>query len=256
MTILDIYPVQHNIEQLQSVIYNMATKTPSKRKKKRNESNTSSPNVSMDELGFSPVSVRDVGPARQGNLTGNPRIIKDGAANWHNLIDKWNKLNDQGLAIVNDIANRRLAVIYEAKEGADGGQLSVPPPDGAELQELCLKLETVVNSMKGVVKKMSGLTQQFIGVSELEEYTSRQSGIPVEPLFQTLTSVQFSEKSTELLGYYSKEIELKDTIAQYIAHAKQKGLIMLYTSSWLHQPYIPDSASLLMESMLVDTGLR
>lgn len=42
---------------------------------------------------------------QKGNLTGSGRKLKDDAADWHNLILKWERLNDEGSTIATKIVN-------------------------------------------------------------------------------------------------------------------------------------------------------
>ena len=48
-------------------------------------------------------------PGRKGNLTGSARKLKDNAADWHNLILKWDRLNDEGSTIATKIVNYRIS---------------------------------------------------------------------------------------------------------------------------------------------------
>lgn len=48
-------------------------------------------------------------PGRKGNLTGSARKLKDDAADWHNLILKWERLNDEGSTIATKIVNLGLS---------------------------------------------------------------------------------------------------------------------------------------------------
>lgn len=41
-------------------------------------------------------------------LTGSARKIKDNAADWHNLLLKWEKLNDEGFKVAGHIVDLRL----------------------------------------------------------------------------------------------------------------------------------------------------
>lgn len=41
-------------------------------------------------------------------ITGSARKIKDNMADWHNLMLKWEKLNDTGFNIITNISNMRL----------------------------------------------------------------------------------------------------------------------------------------------------
>lgn len=55
---------------------------------------------------------------------------------------------------------------------------------------------------------------------------------------------------------YSMELKLKQTIVQEIAHTTDRDLLMVYLSSWLYQPYVENSSTILLESMLLETGHR
>lgn len=44
-------------------------------------------------------------PGKKGNLTGSARKLKDNAADWHNLILKWERLNDEGSTTATQIVN-------------------------------------------------------------------------------------------------------------------------------------------------------
>ncbi|KAK3506139.1 hypothetical protein QTP70_021854 [Hemibagrus guttatus] len=48
-------------------------------------------------------------PGRKGNLTGSARKVKDNAADWHNLILKWERLSDEGSTNATKIVNFRLS---------------------------------------------------------------------------------------------------------------------------------------------------
>lgn len=55
---------------------------------------------------------------------------------------------------------------------------------------------------------------------------------------------------------YQQEFKLKDQLYQNIAHTTDRNVMMFYTSAWLHEPYIEDNKTLLLESMLLETGHR
>ena len=60
----------------------------------------------------------------------------------------------------------------------------------------------------------------------------------------------------ELQEMYSKELDVKRTIVQDIAHHQNRDILMTYMSTWQHQPYIEDRATTILESMLHETGHR
>lgn len=64
------------------------------------------------------------------------------------------------------------------------------------------------------------------------------------------------EVALKLSEMYKKELQLKQTIVQDIAHSADQDLMMVYLSSWLYQPYIENSSMLLLEAMLLETGHR
>ena len=55
---------------------------------------------------------------------------------------------------------------------------------------------------------------------------------------------------------YKAELSVKEIIAQNVAHSPSRDILMFYSAAWLHQVYIPDRATLLLESMLTETGHR
>ena len=64
------------------------------------------------------------------------------------------------------------------------------------------------------------------------------------------------DTSEKLLVMYRKEMEVKNTISKNVSHSQSREELMMYSACWMHQPYIDDSATLLLESMLVETGHR
>ena len=55
---------------------------------------------------------------------------------------------------------------------------------------------------------------------------------------------------------YKKELSLKRTIIENVAHCEDRDVIMMMTSAWVNEPYIETKASMIVESMLLETGLK
>lgn len=43
-------------------------------------------------------------------LTGSARKVKDNAADWHNLLLRWEKLNEEGFVLAGNIVNMKQAM--------------------------------------------------------------------------------------------------------------------------------------------------
>lgn len=202
-------------------------------------------------------------PGRKGNLTGSARKLKDDAADWHNLILKWDRLNDEGSTAATKIVNLGLSKISvtESDIVMEGGSADVNHSESnlkqsnKELEEECGKLKDVVDKMANILLKMEKMVHAERGICELEAFQYGEKGRPA-PLFLTWSTQQFAEVSSKLYESYKQELALKQTILQELAHTSNADLSMVYLSSWLYQPYIEDSGKLQLESLLLETGHR
>ncbi|XP_026790081.3 cyclin-dependent kinase 2-interacting protein isoform X2 [Pangasianodon hypophthalmus] len=202
-------------------------------------------------------------PGRKGNLTGSARKLKDNAADWHNLILKWERLSDEGSTIATKIVNFRLSKesVKEPDVVMEGQNSSAVPAERSayhsnpELEEECIKLQNVVDKMAHILSKMEKMVSAEKGICELETFQYGEKGRPA-PLFQTWSTQQFAEVSSGLYKAYKQELALKRTILGEVAHTTNPDLCMVYLSCWLYQPYIQDNTKLLLESLLMETGSR
>ncbi|XP_016101496.1 cyclin-dependent kinase 2-interacting protein isoform X1 [Sinocyclocheilus grahami] len=202
-------------------------------------------------------------PGKKGNLTGSARKLKDDAADWHNLILKWERLNDEGSTIATKIVNLGLSkksdlepdVVMEGGRLAAGDISEDMKRSNQELEEECVKLQDVVEKMANMLSKMEKMVHAERGICELEAFQYGETG-RAAPLFHTWSTQQFAEVSSKLYESYKQELALKKTILQELAHTANADLSMVYLSSWLYQPYIEDSGKLLLESLLLETGHR
>lgn len=55
---------------------------------------------------------------------------------------------------------------------------------------------------------------------------------------------------------YTHELAVKETIVDSVPEEQDNDTLTLYITTWLHEPYIEQSATSLLESMLLETGLR
>lgn len=55
---------------------------------------------------------------------------------------------------------------------------------------------------------------------------------------------------------YRKELDLKEKLFPHFTRTRDRNELMVYLSLWLHEPYLSDEKDVLLESMLIETGLR
>ncbi|XP_002918909.1 cyclin-dependent kinase 2-interacting protein [Ailuropoda melanoleuca] len=199
---------------------------------------------------------------RKPVLSVSARKIKDNAADWHNLILKWETLNDTGFATANSIANLKIRLCSEDETELQGsspasgeGADKALPEYSKELETLCEELQTTFDALAKIQMKMEKLSSTTKGVCELENY-HYADGRHRPPLFHTWPTTHFYEVSRKLSDMYRKELLLKRTVTEELAHATDHDLALSYLSMWLHQPYVETDSKLLLESMLLETGHR
>ncbi|KAK1158688.1 cyclin-dependent kinase 2-interacting protein-like [Acipenser oxyrinchus oxyrinchus] len=201
--------------------------------------------------------------ARKPVLSNSARKIKDNAADWHNFILKWDKLNDTGFTVANNIVNIKISKETEndanLQVDCDGSSVTQKSACASEphkeLEECCTELLDIMDKMTHLVSKMAKLSSTVKGICVLESFQHGETGRD-QPLFHTWPTKQFDEVSSKLADAYQQELRLKQAIVQEVAHSTEQDLAMVYLSAWLYQPYIEDSSRVLLESMLLETGHR
>ncbi|XP_025967101.1 cyclin-dependent kinase 2-interacting protein isoform X2 [Dromaius novaehollandiae] len=203
------------------------------------------------------------GTPRRPVLSVSARKIKDNAADWHNLMMKWERLNDDGFTTANKIVNMKISEHFRFQDNkleiacdSSATESEKPSPKyNEELDSCCAELLETLKHMTKIQLKMEKLSLTTKGICDLETF-HHGAGNCTAPLFHTWPTPYFYEVSLKLSEMYKKELQLKQTIVQDIAHSADQDLLMVYLSSWLYQPYIENSSKLLLESMLLETGHR
>ncbi|XP_037098324.1 cyclin-dependent kinase 2-interacting protein isoform X1 [Syngnathus acus] len=181
-------------------------------------------------------------------VTGSGRKLKDNAADWHNLMLRWEKLNDEGFTIATNIVNARSS----SEAAGTSGNLVV---GNLALRKECDKLEDVVNKMAAIVTKMERLMTSQRGLVDLEKFQFGAQGRKV-PLFHSWNAKEFVSSCGILLQSFTSELRLKRVLLQEVAHNMNSDLSLVYISCWLHQPLVPAHARLALEAVLLETGQR
>ncbi|KAK2144764.1 hypothetical protein LSH36_733g01039 [Paralvinella palmiformis] len=219
-------------------------------------------------LHFSPVPVTSPEASYSGSrLTGLPRKIKDTCADWYNYVQEWHILNSKGMQVISEIANTKIAAGAELeKESGETTDLRNVLPD--ELENDCHKLKNVYLSMEKLVVKFEKMTSCLASVADLNQscqdasFSNSQTTLAsptrscTDILFKTWPSHMFADASEKLLKMYQKELSVKKSIVENVAHSSDRDTLMAYTAVWLHQPYIESDIEALVEAMVLETGLR
>ncbi|XP_061651424.1 cyclin-dependent kinase 2-interacting protein [Phyllopteryx taeniolatus] len=182
-------------------------------------------------------------------VTGSARKLKDNAADWHNLMLRWEKLNDEGFVVAGNIVNAR-----RSSGEAEGSSRDLVVGNSG-LQEECEKLEDVVDKMAAIVAKMERLMASQRGLVDLEEFQFGPQGRKV-PLFHSWNAKDFASSCAILLQSFTSELRLKRVLLREVAHSVNSDLSLVYLSCWLHQPLVPARARLALEAVLLETGQR
>ncbi|XP_039597300.1 cyclin-dependent kinase 2-interacting protein [Polypterus senegalus] len=200
---------------------------------------------------------------RKPILNNSARKIKDNAADWHNLILKWDKFNDEGFTAANKAVNIKISkdaqTVANVELDCDGSSVTQKSSNVSEtnqdLEECCTQLLEILEKMTRIVTKMEKLSLSIKAIYDLEKFQHGETGRSI-PLFNTWLTKQFDEVSSKLVDRYRQELSLKKTISEEIAHTSDQDLMMTYLSAWLYQPYVEEDTKLLLESMLLETGHR
>ncbi|XP_049755630.1 cyclin-dependent kinase 2-interacting protein isoform X2 [Elephas maximus indicus] len=138
---------------------------------------------------------------------------------------------------------------------ADKDEEKSYPGYNKELETLCEELQATLDGLTKIQVKMEKLTSTTKGICDLENYHyGEESQRPL--LFHTWPTADFYAVSRRLSDMYAKELLLKRTIVEELAHSSDHDLALSYLSMWLHQPYVENSSQLLLEGMLLETGHR
>uniref|UniRef100_A0A669BMD6 Cyclin dependent kinase 2 interacting protein n=1 Tax=Oreochromis niloticus TaxID=8128 RepID=A0A669BMD6_ORENI len=179
-------------------------------------------------------------------ITGSARKIKDNAADWHNMMLRWDRLNEDG---------------FMAAASIECQVLMDHVIDQSEICFQCSERSTscvtsfLVSRQAAVVTKMDRLMTSQRGVEDLEAFQFGAEGRKT-PLFHSWSTREFGEISQVLLDSFRRELLLKQTILQEVAHTVTSDLCMVFLSGWLHQPFIPTQSRLRLEALLLETGHR
>ncbi|BFZ06881.1 hypothetical protein BsWGS_09920 [Bradybaena similaris] len=181
------------------------------------------------------------------NLTGDTRRAKDLAADFHELMAKWTALNCQGDNVIAMIANIKIEQVFSRIDS--DSQATVMP---LELMPLCDRLSGIVESMSKVEAKMCLKAKTASGLASYHQQYQRQASGSI--LFSNMSLQDVAETLKTIHGDFEQEVSFKRELCRQVAHAESRDMMMFYSSSWMHQPYIRPVCYDMLEALLVETG--
>ncbi|XP_074147335.1 cyclin-dependent kinase 2-interacting protein isoform X2 [Sminthopsis crassicaudata] len=129
-------------------------------------------------------------------LSVSARKIKDNAADWHNLLLKWETLNNVGFSIANKIGNLKISALTEEKVELECNSIAsgfhsqkAHPKYNEELEMLCKELHDTLANLAKIQVKMEKLTSTTKGICNLENYHHGNGN--QTPLFHTWPTTYF-----------------------------------------------------------------
>ena len=191
------------------------------------------------------------------------RKVKDTWAKWHNLILKWDELNNETFLRFQKLLN--VCTQIDHFLGPSLGKLEAV----RDLKEIILsklanersQLESALKIARGSFLKLAGemetLTQQLTSCEELlvSEAGEWLPHTP-HPNFPSCTISHFRFISERLLSVYRKELHIKLILLRELPGAKTEDFKLLYLHCWSCEPFLDEDLSLNLNLILSILGLK
>ncbi|XP_064919531.1 cyclin-dependent kinase 2-interacting protein isoform X2 [Columba livia] len=157
------------------------------------------------------------GTPKRPVLSVSARKIKDNAADWHNLMMKWERLNDNGFTTANKIVNMKISEQFQGNKleiacDNSAAESEKPTPKyNEELDNCCAELLETLKHMTKIQMKMEKLTSTTKGICDLEAY-HRGAGNCTTHFFHTWPTPYFYHimylECPELEGTHKDQVRL------------------------------------------------
>ncbi|XP_048805638.1 cyclin-dependent kinase 2-interacting protein isoform X3 [Lagopus muta] len=153
------------------------------------------------------------GTPRRPVLSVSARKIKDNAADWHNLMMKWERLNDNGFSTANKIVNMKISEQFQDNKlevTCDNSTTESEKPSpkyNEELDNCCTELLETLKKMTKIQLKMEKLSSTTKGICDLEKF-HHGAGSCTAPLFHTWPTAYFCMLRYDLSGLLSSKEQI------------------------------------------------
>ncbi|EFN70442.1 Cyclin-dependent kinase 2-interacting protein [Camponotus floridanus] len=180
---------------------------------------------------FVPIKLPSHKSFQGKNLTGTECFVYNLAADIHANIQQWNSFHIQGVNYLKNIIQVKRDKNYSVV-----------------LQDLCDKLENVCDNLDSIVVNLEQIKNQLTAITALQETANK--------LFITWPINKFGEIAETIYEAYHKEAKQKRNLLENIAHHHTESWKMFHLAAWVHQPLLPENLTILLNSLLVETGHR
>ncbi|CAF4903685.1 unnamed protein product [Pieris macdunnoughi] len=144
------------------------------------------------------------------------RTVYTHVANLHNLLSDWEKLKEKGTKVTKSVSALKL---HECTDDYYPHQLH-------PLMEMLLE---ALNGLRNIVEGVRIINKQLKALAALDKSNDR--------VVFTWTIQKFSTTVDEICTSLSKEIHLKETVTENLAHCRNESLIEVYVSAWELEAY-------------------
>lgn len=191
------------------------------------------------------------------------RKLRDSWAKWHNLILKWDELNNDTFNRLQKSLNTSTQIDHFLVPSL-GGLDAVSELRETIISKLSLeqsRLDSAINKARIQFLKIAGemetLTQELTSCEELLLNESNDWSLySPHPAFPTHTLSHFRLVSERLLSVYRKELHVKLVILKELPIAKTEDSKLLYLTTWSLEPFLDKELTLTLNLILSTLGIK
>ena len=191
------------------------------------------------------------------------RKLRDSWVRWHNLIIKWDELNNGTFSRIQKSLNTSTQIDHFLVPSL-GGLDAIPELRETVISKLSLEqsqLDSAISKARVQFLKIAGemetLTQELTSCEELLlRESSDWSLYSPHPNFPTYTLSHFRLVSEKLLSVYRKELHIKLVILKELPIAKTEDSKLLYLTTWSLEPFLDRELTLTLDLILSTLGVK
>ncbi|KAF0312771.1 hypothetical protein FJT64_016529 [Amphibalanus amphitrite] len=172
-------------------------------------------------------------------------------SSWASAAAGWAEQRAVGSSAVSRVCSTRGAALERAErpwetEGA-------PDDDGypTSLAEPCRRLAAAADSLHEQLERLQAATDTLTALGRLEEARAGRgdSAAGAAPAVTTWDASRCAAAASRLLPLYTKETEVKRTVASWLAHADSAAALTALRAAWMHDAYLTEETLALQQCL-------